>query len=83
MGGALPEEMSSNKERLARFYREARPVAALNHPNIITLYSVEESNGMYFLTMSSSLASRSVKPPDRLAQFRRSTPCVNCSILAT
>lgn len=47
----LPEEMSSDQIRLARFYREARSAAALNHPNIVTLHSVEESNGVHFLTM--------------------------------
>ena len=47
----LPEEMATSQDRLARFYREARAAAALNHPNIVTLYSVEESGGVHFLTM--------------------------------
>ncbi len=38
-------------ERLARFAREARTVAALNHPNIVTLHSIEEADGLHFLTM--------------------------------
>jgi serine/threonine protein kinase/tetratricopeptide (TPR) repeat protein len=46
-----PPEVASNPERLARFQREARAVAALNHPNVVTLYSVEESDGVHFLTM--------------------------------
>ena len=47
----LPAEVAENVERLARFQREARAVAALNHPNIVTLHSVEEWNGVHFLTM--------------------------------
>jgi serine/threonine protein kinase len=47
----LPAVMAQNSERLARFHREARVVAALNHPNIVTLHSVEECDGVHFLTM--------------------------------
>ncbi len=47
----LPADMARDPERLARFQREARAVAALNHPNIVTLYSVEEAGGVHFLTM--------------------------------
>ena len=47
----LPPDVASDPQRLARFQREARAVAALNHPNIVTLYSVEECDGVHFLTM--------------------------------
>ena len=38
-------------EMLDRFRREARAVAAVNHPAIVTIYSVEEADGLHFLTM--------------------------------
>jgi len=47
----LPPEMAESRERLERFQREARAVAALNHPHVVTIYSVEESEGIHFLTM--------------------------------
>ena len=47
----LPAEMASNPERLERFRREAKALAALDHPGIVTVFSVEESGGVHFLTM--------------------------------
>ncbi|HEU4724872.1 MAG TPA: protein kinase [Candidatus Eisenbacteria bacterium] len=47
----LPPSVAANPERLARFEREAKTVASLNHPNIVTLHSIEEANGVRFLTM--------------------------------
>ena len=47
----LPEEFARDEERLARFGREARLLASLNHPNIATIYGLEEDNGTRFLVL--------------------------------
>ncbi len=47
----VPEQYTSDPSRLLRFEREAKTVAALNHPNIVTVYSIEEVDGTHFLTM--------------------------------
>jgi serine/threonine protein kinase len=47
----LPPDVARDPERLARFQREARSAAALNHPHIVTVHSVEEDHGVHFLTM--------------------------------
>ena len=47
----LSAEFARDPERRARFEREARAVARLNHPNIVVLHSIEEAGGVRFLTM--------------------------------
>ncbi len=47
----LPPSLANDPHRLARFEREVKTVAALNHPNIVTIYSVEEADGYRFFTM--------------------------------
>jgi Tol biopolymer transport system component len=47
----LPTALADNPDRRRRFEREAKVVAALNHPNIVTIYSIEEAQGIHFLTM--------------------------------
>jgi Tol biopolymer transport system component len=47
----LPEHLASDASRRERFELEARAVASLNHPNIVTIHSVERAEGVHFLTM--------------------------------
>ena len=47
----LPEAFAHDPERLSRFQREAKMLAALNHPNIATIYGLEQANGTSYLVM--------------------------------
>ena len=47
----LPAEFAQDADRLARFEREAKLLASLNHPNIAAIHGFEEDNGTHFLVM--------------------------------
>src|SRR5688572_13465767 len=47
----LPAQVASDADRLERFRQEAKALARLSHPNIVTIHSVEEADGIHFLTM--------------------------------
>jgi len=47
----LPKKMASDPERLERFQREAKVLAALDHPAIVGVFSIEEADNVHFLTM--------------------------------
>lgn len=63
----LPKAFALDEERLARFEREARLLASLNHPNIATIYGLEKSDDQQFLVMElvegDTLAERIKKGP--------------------
>ena len=70
----LPEAFARNSERLARFEREARVLASLNHPNIAAIYGLENSGGVHYLvlelvpgkTMHQRLAAEALTPDEAL-----------------
>ena len=47
----LPAELAEDRERVARFRREAQVLASLNHPNIAAIYGLEESGGVVALAL--------------------------------
>ncbi|MEE8348922.1 MAG: protein kinase, partial [Acidobacteriota bacterium] len=47
----LPEQFTKDPQRLARFEREAKLLASLNHPNIAAIYGLEEADGVRFLAL--------------------------------
>ena len=71
----LPRAFTNNPERLARFAREARVLAVLNHPNIATIHGLEESEGLRALvlelvegeTLAERIRSRPLPPKDAVA----------------
>lgn len=71
----LPQYLGQEARNLRRFTREAQTLARLNHPNIATLHSLDESSGFHFLTMefvegvtlAEILADRSLAPGETLA----------------
>jgi serine/threonine protein kinase len=73
----LPEEFFEENERITRFEREAKSLAAVSHPNIAALYSFEEISSRHLLVMElaegQTLAERLLKGPLALDQLLRAS----------
>ena len=72
----LPAALSEDPDSLARFKREARVLASLDHPSIVSIHSVEESDGIRFLTMQlvegeplSAVISKGELPVERILEI--------------
>jgi TolB-like protein/tetratricopeptide (TPR) repeat protein len=72
----LPDDVAADPGRLAFLQHEARALAALNHPNIVTIHSVEESDGIRFITMEmvegttlARLIPEDGLPPDEIVRY--------------
>ena len=63
----LPDEFARDEERLARFKREAKVLASLNHPNIAAIYGLEQSETTHYLVLElvpgETLAERIARGP--------------------
>jgi len=74
----LPDEFTRDTERLARFEREARVLASLDHPNVASIFGIEEADGATFLVMQlaagedlSERLRRGPLPPDEAISMAR------------
>jgi serine/threonine-protein kinase len=65
----LPDSFASNPDRMARFEREAQVLAALNHPNIATIYGIEQ--GAIIMELVEGGGPRGPVPLDTALHFAR------------
>src|SRR5437870_4522067 len=68
----LPPELATNQDRMRRFVQEAKAASALNHPNIITIHEIDQTDSGHFIATEfidgQTLRERELKPPVKLAE---------------
>src|SRR6266404_5722184 len=70
----LPAEVAAHPDRMKRFVQEAKSASALNHPNIITIYEIEQIDSLHFIaiefiegeTLRERMRKASIKPGEVL-----------------
>ena len=69
----LPAELAANRDRMRRFVQEAKAASALNHPNIITIYEIDETESGHIIATEfidgETLRERALKAPLKLAEW--------------
>jgi len=68
----LPAAVAENKDRMNRFVQEAKAASALNHPNIITIHEIDETDSVHFIATEfidgETLRQRMRKAPLKLTE---------------
>ena len=80
----LPANVASDRNRMHRFVQEAKAASALNHPNIITIYEIDESDSSHFIatefiegeTLRERMRDTPMKLGDLAARRKCSAPCL-------
>lgn len=67
----VPADFAEDPERLKRLQREAQALASLDHPHIVSIYSIEEDQGVHFLTMAYVEGNTSSRDRQRSFQSHR------------
>ena len=78
----LPAAFRSDADRLARFEREARALAALNHPNIATIHGLEQHDGIHALVLELVEGQTLAEVIEGFAAVRRRMPVADAIAIA-